>query len=153
VNDRLAVLHAIAFGDDAELRPADRLRALEMIREEEAAAAVDEECPDCRLRAEQEARMSPDEAARIMAALFEISPFALVEVLLGRLEASDEVVDALSATARREAAALTEVRRVEEEVERRAEQRAAELLRRKEQPPPGGGSRRSGSSVENWAPA
>jgi hypothetical protein len=32
-DDRRAVLEAIAYGDDPELRPADRLRALELLRE------------------------------------------------------------------------------------------------------------------------
>jgi hypothetical protein len=32
-DDRRAVLEAIAYGDDPDLRPADRLRALELLRE------------------------------------------------------------------------------------------------------------------------
>jgi hypothetical protein len=32
-DDRRAVLEAIAYGDDPDLRPADRLRALELLRD------------------------------------------------------------------------------------------------------------------------
>jgi hypothetical protein len=41
--DRRAALEAIAYGDDSELRPSDRLRAIEMLEEASNAPA----CPIC----------------------------------------------------------------------------------------------------------
>lgn len=50
-DDRRSTLEAIAYGDDPELRPADRLKALEQLRELPDVESRDV-CPSCQLAAD-----------------------------------------------------------------------------------------------------
>lgn len=117
--DRRAALEAIAYGDDPELRPADRLKALELLEDEKP----DPGCAQCRHREAQDAFHTPERATAIAAMLAEIG--GLVPVLLDQIECSPDAPGLLGKVAREEAETLS---KIEEEIERRAEVRARALV-------------------------
>jgi hypothetical protein len=112
-----AVLEAIAFGDDPEVRPSDRLRALDLLAEQR-----DEDLSLEDLIRRDVARLSDEDLDAWLDALL-VAEFSS-GVPAGRFP---ELAGLLEREVERRAAEIADPKRIETEIAERAETRAREL--------------------------
>ncbi len=140
-DDRRATLEAIAFGSDPEVKPTDRLRALELLeREEERAEEEAKGCPECAAR--ENARLSDETAFRVLEILHELN--ALHGYVLDILTAATETKFGRSRVAEFLRREVFEPEALKAEIERRAQEGA--YVAAEPTPEPG-----AGPSVEESA--
>jgi hypothetical protein len=115
-DDRRAVLEAIAYGDDPDLRPSDRLRALELLRD----YRDDEDVAS--LLAREVAGLGEDVAQATLDAMVaaELAPGV-------DSQRWPEVAAVVDYEVRRRVRELADVGRIEAEIEQRAKERARRM--------------------------